>query len=181
MILSGKKYSTILTANGSVSGIEKKVVSFKEVDFCEGTSNKGDLELSVDNIKVTDGFGNRDNYWYLFDTVEIELRIENRGNWDMRDVQIDWELYTTDGKRIDHGDLSDFKLRYNDEETKTFTINLDRNIDDFESENAVLYVRAKGKIDDNDSPYDGNYTCSSDSNEVEVRSNEKQDRWRQTV
>ena len=165
----GKTYSTTMSINGSVSGLEQETVPFERVSFCGDSQNEGNLDVSIDDISVN-GFGDEDDYWYLFDTIEVDVRVENNGNWDMDNIEISWALYTTDGKRVDHGDLRDFEIREGDEETKTFSFTLDRRIDDFDSEDAILYVKAVGEIDDSDSPYDGNESCNADSLNVDVKS-----------
>jgi len=128
--------------------------------------------LQIEDVKVIRGFGDDEDYWYPFDVIEFEVEVENEGSWDIDNVEIVWELYTTEGKKIDDGDLSDFNLKDGKDETRIFTIVLDEDIDEFEAENAVLYIKAIGEIDDNDSPYDGEDTCDYRSLEVDVRADE---------
>ncbi|MFH1358736.1 MAG: putative S-layer protein, partial [archaeon] len=108
-------------------------------------------------------------YWYPYDEIEVELEIKNKGNWDIDNIEVEWILYTTDGKEIMDNTLNDFNLKDGKDEIVTFTFKLDENIDDFEGENAVLYIRAKGTIDDNDAGvYDGEDTCDSEKTNVDV-------------
>jgi hypothetical protein len=170
----GKTYSTIIkiinTSNSEI--IAHSSIQFEEINFCEGVSNEGELNLQIEDVKVIRGFGDDEDYWYPFDVIEFEVEVENEGSWDIDNVEIVWELYTTEGKKIDDGDLSDFNLKEGKDETRIFTIVLDEDIDEFEAENAVLYIKAIGEIDDNDSPYDGEDTCDYRSLEVDVRADE---------
>lgn len=165
----GKTYSTTMTAEGNRSAEEAHTtVSFKRIDFCEDCENHGELKIDIEDVTVLDGFGDDDDYWYLMDEIEIELKIENDGEWDIDDIEIEWVIYTTNGQKIMDDTLSDFNLKDGKDETKILTIKLDEDIDEFENEDAVFYVKAKGTIDDNGSPYDGEETCDSDSFEVDV-------------
>jgi len=153
---------------------QTKTISFKfeNTDFCEDCDNKGYLDLRIEDINVIEGFGDDDEYWYLFDVIEVELEIENEGNWDVDDIEVEWALYTTDGKKIMDDTLNDFNLKDGKDETKIFTIIFDEDIEDFETEDAVLYIKAKGQIDDSGSLYDGEDTCDSESVEIDVRADE---------
>lgn len=170
----GKTYSTIIKIiNSSNSEIlAHSSIQFEEINFCESVANEGNLNLRIEDVQVIRGFGDDDDYWYPFDVIEFEVEVENDGNWDVDNVEIIWELYTTSGERIDDGDLSDFNLKDGKDETKTFQVVLDEDIDEFESEEAVIYIKSIGEIDDNDSPYDGENTCDYASLEVNVRADE---------
>ena len=136
---------------------------FDNTNFCKNIQNNGNLDLAIDNIKVINGFGNDEEYWYPFDEIEVKLQIENNGNWDIKNIEIEWALYTTAGKKIMDDTLNDFNLKEGKDNAVVFTFKLDENIDEFESEDAILYVKAKGKINDNTAgTYNGEYTCSSE-------------------
>mgnify|MGYP002629916800 CR=1 FL=1 len=166
----GQIYATIITATGQTSGnISTATLTFTETTLCEDCTNAGNLDLRIEDVKVIQGFGDDDNYWYPFDEVEVELQVENNGNWDIDNIEIEWALYTTDGKKIMDGTLNDFNLKDGKDETITFTFRLDEDIDDFENENAILYISAKGTIDDNDAGiHDNEDTCDSNKFETEV-------------
>ena len=159
-----------ITATASDDTSATGIVS-AEQSFCE-CGNQGDLKLNVEDVKVIEGFGDDDDFWYLFDKIEVELQIDNDGDWDIDNIEIEWALYTTSGKKIMDDTLNDFNLKNGKDETVIFSFVLDENIDEFENEDAVLYIKAKGDIDDNDSPYDGNETCDSESVDVEVRADD---------
>ena len=167
-----KTYSTIMTVNGTVStnniNGDQKTVTFSQRPYCDNVSNNGNLRTEITDVKILSGFGDDDNYWYPMDEVEIELNIENDGNWDVKSIDVDWALYTTDGKKIADDELSTFKLKEGDDKTLTFKIKLDENIDDFENQDVVLFVKAKGTIDDNASVHDNEDTCDSDSTQVQM-------------
>jgi len=167
-----KTYSTIMTVNGTLStnniNGDQKTVTFSQRPYCDNVSNNGNLRTEITDVKILSGFGDDDNYWYPMDEVEIELNIENDGNWDVKSIDVDWALYTTDGKKIADDELSTFKLKEGDDKTLTFKIKLDENIDDFENQDVVLFVKAKGTIDDNASVHDNEDTCDSDSTQVQM-------------
>jgi hypothetical protein len=163
-----KTYSTTITAaNATPSSAVTKTVTFEQRPYCDNVTNNGNLNVEITDIKTVYGFGDNDNYWYPIDQVEIEVNVDNQGSYDISGIEVRWALYTTAGVKISDEKLSTFKLKDGDEKTLTFTITLDENIDDFDGENAVLLVKAKGKISSDDS-HDNEYTCSSDSNTIDV-------------
>ena len=167
----GETYSTTITADGLLLPPDSAVatITFEETTLCEDCGNDGNLDLRVEDVKVVQGFGDDDEYWYPFDEIEVELEVENNGNWDIDNIEIEWALYTTNGKKIMDDTLNDFNLKDGKDEKITFTFILDEDIDDFESEDAILYISARGEIDDNDAGLlDGEDTCDSDKVEVEV-------------
>ena len=164
-----KTYSTTITVKGqNTTETASAIVNIDEINFCEGCENQGNLELRIEDVNVLEGFGDDDNYWYPFDEIEVELEVENKGNWDIDDIEIEWALYTTDGNKIMDDTLNDFNLKDGKDEKITFTFKLDEDFEDFENEDAILYIKAKGTIDDNDSPYDGDDTCDSGEVNAEV-------------
>ena len=144
-----------------------------DYDFCEGIENIGGLVVEIEEINIKQGFGedDADGYWYLFDEIEVELNIEP-GNWDIENIEVKWELYAGD-KRIMKGDEKDFDLdEDDDDETVTFSFKLDKKISAFEGEDAILYIRAKGKIDNKGGEHDNKDTCVQISETVEVITND---------
>lgn len=162
----GKEYSTKLKLNGTESNNKEKEVSFKETDFCEDINEDAGLEVKLDDFSVEFGFGDEDDYWYLRDEIKIDVEL-NDPSYDIEDIDLEWELYTTSGMRIDDGEESVSDIDENDDDKITFAIKLDEDIDEFSGEDAVLYVRAVGKIDDSGSK-DGDKFCSSDYKNVDV-------------
>lgn len=162
-----KDYSTTLRLNGTDSGEKTYNLNFEETDYCLNVDNRAGIDLEIEDVNVISGYGDENDYWYLMDEIEVEVLIEPR-NYDIEDVEIEWVLYTTDGVKIDDGDSSVSDIDRRDEETTTFTFKLDSSIDDFDREDAILYVRAIGYIDDRDSSYDGNKSCSSERIDADV-------------
>ncbi|MCA9488072.1 MAG: putative S-layer protein [Nanoarchaeota archaeon] len=171
----GRDYSTnvIVYNHTDNSVVDQEIIKFEEVNYCETIPNVlGYLDLDVE-INTLNGFGDDESYWYPYDEIEVEVKVDNNYNWDVRNIEIEWALYSTNGKKIKDDTLSDFKLKDGDDKTVTFTFKLDEDIDEFEGEDAVLYVKATGKIDDNNAGvYDNEETCYSQNIETDVRADE---------
>ena len=148
---------------------------FENINFCEDVLNEGKLDVKIKEVKIEEGYGEKDEdgFWYLRDIIEIEVKVDNQGSWDIDDIKIEWELYTTAGDLIDDGEEDKFDLKENKDNEITFTFKLDKDIEDFEGEYAVLYVKATGEIDaDSSDPEDGKDTCGGDNTkEIEVITN----------
>ena len=163
-----EEYTVTVTATetADVSKTAAKDMAFVSSTFCESVKNKGNLNLNIEDITVTDGFGD-DNEWFAFDTVEVEITVENNGNEDVQDVTIEWGLYNTQSKEwtIEIDNEDEINVDEGDEETVTFSFalndDLDENLEDLEDGDYILYVRATGEI--SDGTYEGNDTCSSES------------------
>jgi len=162
----GEPYTTNLIVTDSNSSTYSKSISFANT-YCEDVKNIDRLEVSNLEINTVDGFGDDDNYWYLRDTVEISFDVENRGV-DIDSMDVDWAIYNTNNKKIMDGSEAIKDLDRNDDTTITFQVKLDENIDDFDREDAIVYVKAFGKINDRDSSYNNKETCDSDSQSVDV-------------
>jgi len=161
---------TFFAMENATSNVTKSVrFNFDNTDLCEDCQNNGKLSLTIEDVKVLNGFGDDDSYWYPFDEIEVEVSVDNAGSWDIDNIEISWELYTTSGKKIMDDVVNDFNLKSGKDEKLTFSFILDENIDDFENEDAVLYISARGTIDDNDAGiYDNEDTCDSEKIDVEV-------------
>jgi hypothetical protein len=146
----------------------------QEFDFCEyddGTgSNPGDLRINIKDVTVSKGFGD-DEEWFLFDEIEVEIEVENKGDDDVDDISIEWGLYNVDSDEwaIDMDEKDEFNLKDGDEEKLILTCTIDDNDLDLDlnelEDNYVLFVRATGEVDDSDI-YPK--TCDSDSQEIEI-------------
>lgn len=166
-------YATTFTANGNVSGNKTQSISFAQSDFCSYDTLE-DLEISIEDLKVKEGFGDDEDYWYAFDVIEAEIEVVNDGNYDMEDIEVSWALYTADGNKITDDEESDFNLDSDDDKILTLTFALDDDVDEFEDvDELTLYVKAQGKIDDNDAgSNDGETTCVEDSQDVDLTSDD---------
>ena len=161
---SGVPYTTTIKG-GSVT----KALAFenepKDISSCKvtGASNVvNHLEVSIDDIKVTNGYG-EDNDWYPLDEIEVKVLVENAGSSDdIKSIALKWGLYDVDAKKfIIDGKESNFNLKDGDDETVKIAFTLNENIDDFSDGNYKFYVWATGT----DKEYD-NKTCTSDSNDI---------------
>jgi len=140
-------------------------------DYCKFDNLGSDLDIDVE-INNKEGFGD-DDKWYPFDDVEIEVTVDNKGNHDIDDIEVEWGLYNTKtGKFIQDDNEKEFNLKDGKDDTVIFTIDLDDNIDDFEDGDFVLYVRATGKYDDSDSANDGEEICEDASESIEIVSDQ---------
>lgn len=164
----GETFETTLTATGSNSSAITQVFKFQDSEFCE-FSNSGDLRVRVTDVKVLEGFG-EDDEWFPMDRVEVEIEVENKGDEDIDDIQVEWGLYNTqdDTWTIEVDDLKDFNLKDGDEDTLTieFSIddNMDQDLDDLNEGTYTLYVKATGDIDSSPSEE----TCESDTEDVTI-------------
>lgn len=149
-------------------------VDFKD-NFCAwddgDSSNLGELRVSIRDITVT-GFGD-EREWLPFDEIEVEVEVENRGEWDVEDIELEWGLYSEvdDEWVIDVDDVESFDLDRSDEETFTFTFTIDDKMDlDLEDlddgQNYILFVRTTGDIAEDD--HEGESTCSADADDIEL-------------
>lgn len=148
-------------------------------DFCiwdgdddvRDIENPGDLSVKIDDIRVVgDSFGD-DESWFPFDSVEVDILVDNKGDDDVNNIEIEWGLYDKDNDVwvIDIDNEKDFDLKDGDDETITIEFKIDDKMDvDLEDlddgDQYILYVRASGEVeDDDDTP-----TCDADSETVEL-------------
>lgn len=136
-------------------------LTYSNTDFCEDCGNDADLEVTIRNVKVLSGYGSKEKYWYPFDEVEIELRVQNKGSWDVEDILVEWALYNLDGEELFDGEADEIDIDSGDRETIYVKFKLDKDIEDF-GDDVVVYVKAKGTIDDKDAGiHNGKETCDS--------------------
>ncbi|MFH1326743.1 MAG: putative S-layer protein [archaeon] len=142
-------------------------------DFCvwddgiEG--NPGDLRVKIDTT-LTQGYGD-DTEWFPFDEVEVEVTVDNKGDDDVDNIEVEWGLYDHDLEEwvIDVDNEKDFDVKDGDDEVITFTFTIDDKMDvDLEDlddgKHYSLYVRTTGEVD-NDNNDD---TCEWDSEDIEI-------------
>ncbi|MFH1307911.1 MAG: putative S-layer protein [archaeon] len=160
----GDAFSKNLVITDSSNSSESVTVAVRIEDsqFCEFSDN-GNLEMQIDSINAK-GFAEEDDEWYPLDEIEVDIDLDNRGSEDIRNIEIEWVLLTSDGKEVMDGDLADFNLKDGNDDTKTFTFKVDPNDLEEGVEDYVLYVRATGE----DKEFDSNETCVSDSQDVKI-------------
>ena len=152
------------------------------INFCEDVKNEAGLEVKDFEITTKQGFGEDEDYWYPLDRVEIEFDVENDGDYDVEDIEIEICLLEVGtGNCImdeEDMDLSDdnFDLDSGDDNeglTATFEIDpedLEEGEKDFE-----FHIKATGDIDDSDAPesLDGDSSCAANSEDnLEIRQEE---------
>ena len=159
-----------LTVTINVAEEDSNASDFCSVDFGElesNISNEGDLVISIKDVK-NNGMG-EDDEWYPNDEIELEIKAENEGDGDLEDVVIEWGLWSeeTDEWVIEVTEEEEFNLKDGDDETITITIDLyddlDVDLDDLQDGDYVIYARAIGTIEDDDSE-----TCDFDSEDINI-------------
>ena len=141
----GETYSTLLVANGTISPQISTAIQFEEVNYCELIENKGELEVVIGDVTITNGFGDEEDYWYLFDEIEVEVKVTNDDTDKIKDIVINWGLYDAEnGDWIIDNQESDFDLDEDDDKTIIISFKLDENIDDLEDKAYKFYVWVTG-------------------------------------
>jgi len=167
-------YSITLNASTATETTSQKL-TFAKTDFCSfgGNTfdNTSDIQIDIKDIVVKSGFG-EDEEWNLFDEIEVELEVKATASSDedVEDISLEWGLFDKDsGKWVIEVDEEDeFDLEDGDKQTILLNFKLDDSLDldleELTSANLVLYVRAKGEVDDtlSTSTCDSQYTGSSD-------------------
>lgn len=135
--LSNLGFGESVTVTASASGVSSQSVSFNSVvkGFCSnGLAGKN---ISIKNIDISSS-GKDDNEWKFLDTVTVEVEVEDIGNDDINEVQVELGLFDSSGSNVigdldfinsdeetfDIGDLSD-----GDEETATFEFLVPADVD----------------------------------------------------
>ncbi len=137
----GETYSEELLIEGN--GENQTMTIAIERDYCE-IGEVGDLNIRRVEFDNKGKFGD-DDEWYMFEEIEVEIKIENNGDEDIDDVVVEWGLYNKRTKEfIIDDDENDFNLDKDDDETITFSFEIDP--DDFEEDDDendfVFYVKA---------------------------------------
>ncbi|MEX0920151.1 MAG: putative S-layer protein [Candidatus Pacearchaeota archaeon] len=165
------------STNSSLNNSVTVKVDF-EKQFFTG-DNEGQLEIRDIEFDVLNGFGDDEDFWYPLDEVEVEFEVENNGNFDIEDIEIETCLYDVSAERciMDEDDmdlsLNDFDLDEGDDQSIILTLKI--NPDDLRAGNDEyrLYVSAVGEIDDRDSGFDGDSTGTSDFRGIEIITDEE--------
>ncbi|MGD9275792.1 MAG: putative S-layer protein [Candidatus Pacearchaeota archaeon] len=149
-----------------------------EVTECESTGNPGsdlrikEIEFTNKGMKIGDTtkeFGD-DDAWFPLDDIEVEITIENNGNDDIDNIEVNWGLWDTEANDwiIELDDEKDFDLKDDDEETLAISFNLESSLDidleDLEDGNHYrFYVIAEGENTDIDAD-----VCEYDYEDTEI-------------
>lgn len=161
------KGSFIIQDSTNTSENVTVTIEIKNEEFCE-FENDGDVRVKIDDIDNM-GIGD-DGTWYPVDELEVTIELDNKGNEDIFDLEIEWGLYDESKNEwiIEVQDVDEFDLDEDDDDTVTFTFDLDGDLDidldELDDQDYILYVRATGTVDDaNDT-----ITCGSASDKISV-------------
>jgi uncharacterized membrane protein len=145
-----------------------------EIQSCTDIGNPGDLRVKSIDFK-NDGMNGKefgdDNEWFPLDDVEVEIEIENNGNEDVDDVEVEWGIYNTQSNEwvMDLEDEKDFNLKDGKDEILTVSFNIeddfDVDIDELDDgDHYRFYVTARGTVDNQAS----DDTCVTDYETAEI-------------
>ncbi len=162
----GEEYSTDMTITGNNDSVVREI-SFESHNYCGTIPNEGELSVSIEDVEVVEGFGDDEDFWYLYDEIRMEVEVENRGDFDLEDVELEWVLYAGDVE-IMSDDVSREDVDEGDDEVYYVDFKLDEDIEEFRGEDAYVYIRAVGEIYDRDSELDGDLSCGYTSDNFEV-------------
>lgn len=158
--------SVTISARASDGTNDTGVVDL-EKDYCEYSNIGSDLSLDLE-VTNKEGFGD-DETWYPFDEIEVDVTVENKGDYDIDSIELEWGLYDKTTKEfLFEESESKFNLKSDKENTLTLSFTLDEELADLDEADLVFYVRATGEYDDSDSTNDGDKTCVESSDAVEV-------------
>ncbi len=131
-------YETTLTATGTNSSgaiVNASIPVTYVESFCRAGAQG--TNLTIRNIDITSS-GDEDLEWKLVDKVDVEVKVENNGDNDIDDVQIEIGLFDSEGRNVvndldfdntdeeqaDIGNLND-----GDDETVTFSFRVPADFD----------------------------------------------------
>ena len=170
--LVGSQTISTITANvtsGTYTGTHTTGAVKYEGEFCEYGVLNSDLKIDLE-ITDVEGLGDEDDANFLpLDTVTFEVSVENNGDSDIQDIELEWGVYNTKtGEWFIEPDEEDkFDLDSDDDTTIEVTFDIDE-IKDLNGEDYALYVRATGEIDDSDNANDGEKVCVSESEDMNI-------------
>jgi len=149
-----------------------------EKEFYEG-ANDAKLKILRFDFDVLEGFGDDEDFWYPLDEIEVEFRIDNSGDWDVENIEIEACLFDIDAEEcvLDERDMEisedDFDLDENDEQRVRLIFIVDPEELNVGNTKFTFFVSAVGTIDDSDAGVlDGKETGISDSKDIEIRTKE---------
>ena len=168
--ISGK----IGSDEGLIGTIPLKLTVEENKNFCE-FGNEGRLSVKIDDINVISGFGDDEEFWYLYDEIEVKIEVENKGKWDIKKIGLKWGLYNTEENDFIIDDKEkNFNLDADDEKLITIKFKLDEKIKKYADGDTVLYVWATGTIDDKDAgALDKTETCAQESQKIPIITDEE--------
>ncbi|MEK6935714.1 MAG: putative S-layer protein [Nanoarchaeota archaeon] len=176
----GEAYFKDLVITNSAIPAENQTIKVSlKPSFCS-LDNKAKLAISNLEINTLEGYGDDESFWYPLDKVELSFDVENKGAWDVRDIEIQICVFDTKSKSCkfdeDDFDLSDdkFDIDYDDNEV-TVTATLDVDPDKLIAGNTdyTIYIKAEGQTDDSDAgTEDEKFNCISSLDDIKIRTDE---------
>ncbi|MFW6027160.1 MAG: putative S-layer protein, partial [Candidatus Woesearchaeota archaeon] len=170
--LGENKIRVTAETNYEGENIEDKTNLFYDKSFSQD-DNEGELSLERLEIGVDNGFG-KDEEWYPLDEIELDFMVENNGDWDIDDIEIEACLFDVKenkcimNERDMEIDYNDFDLREGRRQNVLIDFKIEPDLLYWESEEYRIYIKATGEIDDLDSEYDEDLTGTSLYEEVEI-------------
>ena len=139
-------HSVTITATDAANSVQaaSTTVSFAK-SFCRNGPQGSNL--TIDRVKIS-GSGDSDDEWSLLDTVEIEVKVANDGNADIKDVFVEMGLFDSNGKdqvsdlvfdNTDEEKIDAGRIRDGDDTTVTFSFKVPA---DFEDGSYKLAIKA---------------------------------------
>ncbi len=145
-----------------------------EIAVCSAVGNTGKLnvkDIDFKNNGMTHKDFGDDNEWFPLDDIEVDIKIENNGDVDVDDVEIEWGIYNikSDEFVLELEDEKDFNLKDGDEEVVTVSFNIENDFDvDLEDlddgDHYRFYVTATGTLDNETA----SSTCVTDFENAEI-------------
>ena len=174
-----KTYTVTVTATETVVPTNTGLTTLTFEDKFYSGENNGVLDISDINLDVLTGFGDNDEYWYPLDKVEVEFTVENNGDWDVKNIEVQACLFDKEADEciMDEEDMDlnndDFDLDSDDEQLIKLTFQVDVEKLTAGNNDYILYLKAVGEVDDSDSTYDGNETGISTSKSIKIITNDE--------
>lgn len=138
----------------------------EEVKTCILTGDDGNLDLEIKDVKVASGYG-EDTEWFPLDNIEVELKVENKGNEKMKNIVVEWGLYNLDTDEfVFQEEESDFDLKDGDDKKILLEFKLDDPEEFQDGGSYAFFVWANGEDAETDPETS---TCVSDVEDIEVQ------------
>ncbi|MFH1422835.1 MAG: putative S-layer protein, partial [Planctomycetota bacterium] len=142
------------------------------------STNPGDLEVKIKDISVIKGYG-KDEEWLPLDEVEVEFEVKNKGDYDIKDISLEWGIADSDLNDdwlVEFDEVDSFKLKDGDKDTFTVTFKVDDkdlelDYDEFTGQDYQIVVRVTGELygtQAEDDSVDGDESCASESSDVSI-------------
>jgi len=142
-----------------------------EVTSCNVAGNPGQLDvrrIDFNNNGLQHRTYGDDDVWFPFEEIQVDIEIENDGNFDVDDISVEWGVWDSAAREwvIDLDEEDEINLNDGDQDTLTFSLTIDDDVDmDLDqlqggTDDYVFYVVARGIINDNDAgSLDDDDTC----------------------